>query len=659
MKHRILITLPYFFAEEAAYVNRLLGEAEVTLHLRKPEATETELCALIEAIDEGYRKRLVLHGFEWIAKRYRLGGIHLSERQWRQQQTRPEMPAGCTVSASCHTLDDVANFPWQADYLFLSPIFNSLSKPGYRTAGFDETALCHILGTQPTPIVALGGVQKKDVARVCQWGMQGVAVIGAVWGNGPADGIEAISARMKSLFTPEIICLGGTDPSGGAGITADVQTARTMGARAYPIATAVTSQNEQEFFHTTWLSAQTIVQQIEALHPQACPAVAKVGLIENPDTLLEVCKALRKRYAHIRIVWDPILRSSSGRTFHQSTEAFEQLLPWLDVITPNRHEATMLWGEDLTTQRLQAEAKRFDMAIILKGGHAPGNMVIDQVITPEGCYESMVLRTGADKHGTGCAHSTALTAALARGRALPTAAAMAQQWVAELCHSDHMGLLPALTLRPQARYHTGRIGNTRRMFITHAAPGNPDIATQAEWACRMGADCVQLRMKTATDEEMLPMAFEVREICHRYGVLFLINDRTEIARQVNADGVHLGQGDMSIAEARQWLGLYKLIGRTCNTAEQAIAAHLEGADYLGVGPFRFTSTKKKLASILGLDGYKQLIDKLETEGIGIPIFAIGGITEADIPQLMQTGITGIALSGTMITEMKSRLQARP
>lgn len=80
---------------------------------------------------------------------------------------------------------------------------------------------------------------------------------------------------------------------------------------------------------------------------------------------------------------------------------------------------------------------------------------------------------------------------------------------------------------------------------------------------------------------------------------------------------------------------------------------------MGVGPFRFTSTKKKLASILGLDGYKQLIDKLETEGIGIPIFAIGGITEADIPQLMQTGITGIALSGTMITEMKSRLQARP
>lgn len=163
-----------------------------------------------------------------------------------------------------------------------------------------------------------------------------------------------------------------------------------------------------------------------------------------------------------------------------------------------------------------------------------------------------------------------------------------------------------------------------------------------------GCKWVQLRIKDATDAEVLPIAVETQKLCREAGATFIIDDRVELVKQIGADGVHLGLGDMPIAEARKILGEKFIIGGTANTFENVKAHYQASANYVGCGPFRFTTTKKKLSPVLGFEGYRGIVSKMKEQGIDIPIVAIGGITAEDIPQIMQTGVTGIALSGTVL-----------
>ena len=170
------------------------------------------------------------------------------------------------------------------------------------------------------------------------------------------------------------------------------------------------------------------------------------------------------------------------------------------------------------------------------------------------------------------------------------------------------------------------------------------IRLALEGGCRW----IQLRMKDATDDEVRPIALVAQRLCHEAGATFIIDDRVGLVRELHADGVHLGQNDMPIREARRLLGDGFIIGGTANTFEQVRTHYESSADYIGCGPFRFTTTKQKLAPVLGLDGYRTIISEMEATHIHIPIVAIGGITEEDIPDILQTGVTGIALSGTVL-----------
>lgn len=163
-----------------------------------------------------------------------------------------------------------------------------------------------------------------------------------------------------------------------------------------------------------------------------------------------------------------------------------------------------------------------------------------------------------------------------------------------------------------------------------------------------GIKWVQLRMKDATEDEIISVGTEIRRLCDQYGATFIIDDHVELVHKLKADGVHLGKNDMPIAEARNILGKDIIIGGTANTFED-IAAHYQAtANYIGCGPFRFTTTKKGLSPTLGLEGYRSIMTKVKEAGINIPVVAIGGITAEDIPDIMQTGISGIALSGAIL-----------
>lgn len=184
-------------------------------------------------------------------------------------------------------------------------------------------------------------------------------------------------------------------------------------------------------------------------------------------------------------------------------------------------------------------------------------------------------------------------------------------------------------------------------FITHFTD-RYSYYDSARMALEGGCRWIQLRMKDATPEEVRTEAVRVQALCKEYGATFIIDDQVELVKELHADGVHLGKKDMPIAEARQILGKDFIIGGTANTFEDVQMHYQAGADYIGCGPFRFTTTKKNLSPILGLDGYSSIVSQMKAAGINLPIVAIGGITYDDIPAIMQTGVTGIALSGTIL-----------
>jgi thiamine-phosphate pyrophosphorylase len=182
------------------------------------------------------------------------------------------------------------------------------------------------------------------------------------------------------------------------------------------------------------------------------------------------------------------------------------------------------------------------------------------------------------------------------------------------------------------------------MAITQNA-GPLGHAEQARLLCAAGVRWIQLRMKDEPRDSWLATAREVAGICRAHGAVCIVNDSVEIAIESLADGVHLGRTDLEWTEARRLLGPGRIVGGTVNylhEAEKAAAAAC--LDYVGVGPLRFTRTKKELAPLQGHDGIRALVSRLG----GIPAWAIGGVEAADVPALRQAGVAGVAVCTALL-----------
>ncbi|MDR6465483.1 thiamine phosphate synthase [Chryseobacterium sediminis] len=174
-----------------------------------------------------------------------------------------------------------------------------------------------------------------------------------------------------------------------------------------------------------------------------------------------------------------------------------------------------------------------------------------------------------------------------------------------------------------------------------------------------GIKWVQVRWKNAPENELIHLCEISKQLCSEYQAVCIINDHVQIAKKIDADGVHLGLNDSAIEEARLILGENKIIGGTANTLSDVIQRINESCDYIGLGPLRFTATKEKLSPVLGFEGYQKIINGLREQSIDIPkIFAIGSVGLEDILPLQEIGIYGVAVSGiitkqpTIINELK-------
>jgi len=160
-----------------------------------------------------------------------------------------------------------------------------------------------------------------------------------------------------------------------------------------------------------------------------------------------------------------------------------------------------------------------------------------------------------------------------------------------------------------------------------------------------GVKWVQLRAKNCDEKTFLNLAEAAKKITENFSAVIIINDHVSIAKLIGAEGVHIGKEDVAAAVARQQLG-EKIIGGTANTLEDILYIK-DHVDYIGLGPFRFTSTKKKLSPVLGLDGYTNILKQVPAH---LPVIGIGGILAEDIPSLLNAGLHGIAVSGAIIND---------
>lgn len=236
---------------------------------------------------------------------------------------------------------------------------------------------------------------------------------------------------------PSVISIAGLDPSGGAGLLADIKTFEQHRCLGFGIASAITAQTEDRFFHISWLSFDDIRKQCEPLLEQYTVDVVKIGIMENMDILLQLTTWLKSKRERIRIVWDPVITASSG--FHFMTGSFKNKLPELlkqiHLLTPNTKEAMLLADTGSAPDAALWIAQH--CPVLLKGGHATEEKGVDYLFYKQ---EKTVLPPTQQglpaKHGSGCILSSAIAAQLALGTSLEQACIKAKTYIETILNSN-------------------------------------------------------------------------------------------------------------------------------------------------------------------------------------------------------------------------------
>ena len=428
----IVITRPDSFAGEAEAINLLFRNGLKRLHLRKPTAKREELETLIRHIPEAYRKRIVLHDFHDLAVEYQLGGIHLNRRN---PQPPPQYVG--TVSCSCHSLEEVRHRKATCSYVFLSPIYDSISKTGYRSA-FSLNELRAATGLLDSRVVALGGVDDSRLPELRDLGFGGVAVLGDVWKRTRNDFVAHFRHLMRQTYgtAPVVLSIAGSDPSGGAGIQADLKSISALGAFAATAITAVTVQNTVGVRSVHPLPPEVVAAQIRAVLDDLPVRAIKIGMVYDKAIVQAIVDALQGYNGPI--VYDPVMISTSGHRLvsPDTSQAISQkLIPRCTLITPNLHEAKLLADLPIDSiadmERAAKElSQRHGTAFLIKGGHLNGMEMCDVL-----CHQARLSRYTLPKvdsrnlHGTGCTLSSAIAAALSLDNPLEEAIRWAKDYV--------------------------------------------------------------------------------------------------------------------------------------------------------------------------------------------------------------------------------------
>lgn len=457
---------------------------------------------------------------------------------------------------------------------------------------------------------------------------------------------------------PHVLTVAGSDSGGGAGIQADIKACGAHGAYCSSVITAVTAQNTVGVQRWDMVSEELVKEQLRSVLSDMHVDVVKTGMLPSAGVIKVLCNSLREFPVRALVV-DPVMVSTSGHVLSASSTLSgyqEELFQMADIVTPNLKEASALLGgiSMKTVADMCSAAKAIHgfgpRNVLVKGGDLPNSLdAIDILFDGEQFHELRGSRIATrNTHGTGCTLASSIAAELAKGSSILEAVQVAKRYVEEALNFskdltigngpqgpfDHL-----FNLRSHRRYSGNRsMFSADNLFLYAVTDSRMNkkwgrSMTEAVQACiDGGATIVQLREKETSTREFIEAATSCLEVCQAHHVPLIINDRVDVALACDADGVHVGQSDMSARKARELMGPTKIVGVSCKTPAHAEQAFLDGADYIGSGGVFPTNTKENNTTI-GLDGLKSicLASKL-------PVVAIGGIGIGNARSVMKLGV---------------------
>ncbi|MEX2482528.1 MAG: bifunctional hydroxymethylpyrimidine kinase/phosphomethylpyrimidine kinase [Gammaproteobacteria bacterium] len=473
----------------------------------------------------------------------------------------------------------------------------------------------------------------------------------------------------ETILSPPIVwSIAGSDSGGGAGIQADLKAFEAFGVHGCTALTAITAQHSQGVERIEVVPADLLDAQLSALATDLPPRAIKIGLLGSADNARCVSRwidRLRKSAA-VAVVLDPLQRATTGAAF--CDEALrralrEELLPRATLITPNRAEAAWLLGDDAAATLDCATAARTlrtlePASVVITGGDAGSARVRDWVDTPEvQAWLEQPRITTPHHHGTGCVFSAAAAAGMARGFCITDALILAKMCTTDALRRAYTAGQGAGPVRPDRGFARQRDtlptlvdGPNTYPSTARCAPlvernlGLYAIVDSAEWVARAvaaGVRTVQLRIKHAPPDELTRAIARSVQIAATAGVQLFINDHWQLAVDLGAYGIHLGQDDLRTLDRTAWdqvSGAGLRVGISTHSLWEVCRARAVRPSYIACGPIHATTTKEMPwlpQGTANLAYWSAVLDE--------PVIAIAGMDEVRSREAMRCGAAGVAV----------------
>lgn len=468
---------------------------------------------------------------------------------------------------------------------------------------------------------------------------------------------EQISEAKPIVWT-----IASSDSGGGAGIQADLLTFNALGCHGCSVIAAVTAQNSTEVVGYEAVSLALFVTQLNCLLQDMPPNVIKIGLIPDAELLVQLANwlAQHKTEHQFVVIADPVLSSSTGYNFiRQSTLQIwrQQLLPLVDLLTPNLPELTLLSNMQRENADVQAEQLlQFGCrTVLVKGGHSESaDSVTDLLITADSRFRLKQPRLDtAHNHGTGCVLSSAIAAVCAHGYALADSTILGRAYLQQALSCSYATGKGAGSLQhhswpvtpcyfPQLQHDDEAIHNNLSFAGITAPVGFYPVIDSVQWLKRLlplEPDVIQLRIKHGHADDIEQQIAEAVLLSRDYKLRLFINDHWQLAIKYGAYGVHLGQEDLVNADLPAIAAAGLRLGISTHSYTELLRARQIKPSYIALGHIFATQTKQMPSQPQGLNRLKHYAALCND----IPTVAIGGINAERMAEVLSCGVAGVAV----------------
>lgn len=424
----------------ADVVEELLKAGVSCVQLREKEADDATIlqeATELKAVCSRYRVPLIINDRPDLVKMAGADGVHVGLSDIGIEKARQMLGDGYLIGGSAHNVEEaLAAQKSGADYIGCGAVFGSTTKTDAATLSTE--VLQSICQSVTIPVVAIGGIHSGNIGALSGTGIDGVAVISALFGaEDKTRAVRNLLHRVDALKVHTALTIAGSDSSGGAGIQADIKTMTVHSVYAMSAVTALTAQNTTGIYGIQEVSPDFLEKQLDCIFTDIIPDAVKIGMLPGVDLIKVTAQKLRQ-YQVKHVVLDPVMVSTSGSKLIQeeAVQAMQkELFPLAELITPNIPETEVLTARKIEDEADMEQAarllyERFHCAVLCKGGHRAGDANDLLYGSEEPVWFKGERIDNPNTHGTGCTLSSAIACNLAKGYGLAESVQKAKEYLA-------------------------------------------------------------------------------------------------------------------------------------------------------------------------------------------------------------------------------------